>query len=500
MTRRPRDTDLPTADDDPASASGGEGLDVFYRDLERLLLEQLKADARQHYVRLKLLEMYFETRRIDEFMKQALLLQSLQRDPRAVEWQKCVSMGMVLKPGDPMFSQAPRDTVEFVETRESATAPKGAPVRRFGDEARRARLFDQLAQDYESARSDPGFLEALDRELMAAARRPSSLLHAVRLSSELRGAQVYLKREDLSPADTHLTISVVGTGLLAKRLGRRTLVTGTTDGRRGVITAAVAARLGLEAVVFMDAEEIHRQSGNVFRLWLMGAKVESVDSRSLRNRDVREAALDFWGRNARDTLMVIGLDAAPQPYPMMAREFTAAIGRETKRQVLAATRRLPDVMVARGGNNADALGFFPPFLSAPDTRLICVEPLPPPARPAVPGDPWDPTKIPLTDKEQRVARTILEGLEYPGVTREHAWLKASGRVEYVTTGEDQAKSAIQRLSHREGIIPALETAHALATACHVAQTLRSDQSVILMMAEDASKDLWDIGRKLGVPF
>jgi len=337
---------------------------------------------------------------------------------------------------------------------------------------------------------------------MAAARRPSSLLHAKRLSDELKGAQIFLKREDLSPSGTHLTIAVVATALLARRLGRKMLVTGTTDGRRGVIMSAIAARLGLESVVYMDADEIHRQSSNVFSLWLMGANLQSVDASSLRNADVREAALEHWGKNPKDTLLVIGLDAAPPPYPLMAREFTAAIGRETKRQVMAATRRLPDVVVARGGVNADALGFFPPFLANHETRLVCVTPRAATAASMnVKGsDGWDPSRIPMTTDEKRVARSIMEAMEYPGVTREHAWLRSSGRVEDFDMPEEAAKQAIQRLGQREGIIPALETAHALAWACQAAQAMRPDQSIVVMMAEDANKDLWDIGRKMGVPF
>ncbi|HUS23360.1 MAG TPA: pyridoxal-phosphate dependent enzyme [Candidatus Binatia bacterium] len=499
MTRRPRDTDVPTVDDNNFRPTG-ERLDSFYRDLETLLLQQLNDDAKQHAVRLKLLELYFETRRTEDFLKQARTLWAKQGNATTREWQKTISMGMILAPTDPLFRQAQRERVEFVD---AAEMPKAPPVRRFGDEARRMRLFEQLAADYQKVRSDPPFLELLDRELIAHARRPSSLMHCKRLSDEIKGAQIFLKREDLSPADTHLTIAVVGTALLARRLGRKTLVTGTTDGRRGVIMASIAARLGLEAVVYMDSDEMHRQSSNVFSLWLMGANLQAVDASTLRNADVREAALEYWGQHPDDALLVLGLDAAPPPYPMMAREFTAAIGRETRRQVMAVTRRPPDVLVSRGGNNADALGFFPPYLTTGcETRLVCVTPKPAASEPAPRRNTgaMDPSRVPMSEQEKRVARSIMEGLEYPAVTREHAWLRSTGRVEDVLYAEDSAKNAIQRLSQREGIIPALESAHALAWALHAAQGMKPEQSIVVMMAEDAQKDLWDIGRKMGVPF
>jgi len=358
-----------------------------------------------------------------------------------------------------------------------------------------------LATDFKKAWADQGFQGRLDLELACMARRPSAMIHARRLSEARRGAQIYLKREDVSPRDTHLIITVVGQALLAQRLGRRTLVTASSDGRRGVITASIAARLGLKAVVFMDAEASALHSANAFRIWLLGADLRPpAKTGAGRSEEAREAALQFWARDPDHALMIVGLEGAPQPYPAILREFTATIGRECQRQLRMMAKRSPDLLVARGGNNADALGLFPPFLGDVHTRLVCVEPAPPGAASPSPGArTLDPVKQPLSRSEQKVAQTILEGLEYPSVVREHAWFQASGRVEYVKASEEQAKKAIRDLASYEGIVPAIETAHALGWACDAAAAMPSDQAVAVVIAEDVDKSIWDVGRLMGAP-
>ncbi|MDR3418878.1 MAG: pyridoxal-phosphate dependent enzyme [Nevskia sp.] len=472
----------------------------FHDQLESLLTEQLKTQPRNHAARLKLLELYYETHRAASFLRVAQELSDLTPDKVASpEWQKCLSMGRMLVPESPLFNTAGSDRIEFIgATAGTVSQQPLAQVRRLGDDTRFTRHFQTLKEGFESVHADAAFQAKLDMELTYLARRPSSLLHARRLSESLRGAQIYLKREDVSPRDTHLIISVVGQALLAQRLGRKTLVTSTIDGRRGVLTASIAARLGLDAVVFMDRERNTRHTTNVFRMWLHGANVLQTTEEGGQMRDPREAALTYWARNPEQALMVFGLEGAPEPYPTMAREFTAVIGRECQRQMRLAAKRSPDLLVARGGNNADALGMFPPFVGEAQTRLVCVEPMSEPEKSGVVSS-RDPTTNTLSRDKQKVAQGILEGLEYPSVVREHRWLRETGRVEYVQASREAAKKAIRDLSNLEGITPAIETAHALGWACQAAAQMSPEQAVIVMHAEEVEKDLWDIGRLMGAP-
>lgn len=465
----------------------------YHQQLENLLRGQLRTQPRNHAVRLKLLELYYETRRVGPFLALATEMAELIPDKAASsEWQKCASMGRMLIPESQLFSVHGSDRIEFIGAGYDVVPPK-VQVRRLGDDERYAPLFESLGKAFETVRSDPAFQARLDLELTYLARRPSALLHARSLSEQLRGAQIYIKREDTSPRDTHLIIGVVGQALLAQRLGRRTLVTSTIDGRRGVVAASVAARLGLESVIFMDSgpATLHnaRYATNVFRMRLLGAQVMPSGI-----PDSREAALQYWARNAGQSLMIFGLEGAPEPYPLMAREFAATIGRECMRQLRLAARRPADLVVARGGNSADALGLFPPLVPEQGTRLVCVE------REDEPEEILDdPTRPQMTRHVHKLAQGILEGIEYPSVQREHHWLRETGRVEYLTAGSDQARRAIRDLSRFEGLTPALETAYALGWACDTAAALPRDHAVLVMMAEDAEKDLWDIARIMGVP-
>jgi len=382
------------------------------------------------------------------------------------------------------------DRIEFV-------APANAPTqtfRRFGDDARYEGYFKALTEGFAAAWADPTFQAKLDMELTFLARRPSSLLHAARLTQHVGGAQIYLKREDASPRDTHLIIAVVGQALLAQRMGRKTLVTATADGRRGVLVASIAARLGMQSVVFMDNNASAQYGSSVFRMWLLGAELTPAVDRRGNDEDPREAALQYCARHLDDCFLVLGLEGAREPYPLMLREFAATIGREGQRQLRNAAKRAPDLLVARGGNNADALGLFPAFLSQKQTRLVCVEP----AEEAVPATAQEAARQ-LSRKEQKVAKTILEGLEYPSVVREHGWFKASGRVEYVKATQESAKRAIRDLGTHEGFIPAIETAYAIGWACEAAAKMSREQVVAVLVSEDVEKDIWDIGRMMGAP-
>jgi tryptophan synthase beta chain len=466
----------------------------FHQQLESLLREQLRIHPRNHAARLKLLELYFETQRAGPFLAMAQELENQTVDKAtSPEWQKCLSMGRMLLPESPLFTTEGSDRIEFVGAGPGAAAPPPVQVRRLGDDERFAPLFKALGQDFDGVRADTAFLARLDLELAYLARRPSALLHARRLSERLGGAQIYIKREDTSPRDTHLIVSVVGQALLAQRLGRKTLVTSTIDGRRGVVTASIAARLGLEAMVFADVGRNARLDSNLMRMRLLGAQVTPVTDWAKGTRDAREGALQYWMRQPERALMVFGLEGAPEPYPLMAREFSATIGRECQRQLRLAAKRPADLLVARGGHNADALGLFPPFLAERGTRLVCVEPAEGPLESVT----SDPTRQPMNASEHKVAQGILEGMEYPSVVREQRWLRETGRVEYRTAGIEQAKQAIRDLSLCEGLIPAIETAYALGWACEAAAAMPQDHAVVVAMAEDADKDAWDMARLMG---
>ena len=467
----------------------------FYGDMEKLLRTQLEHEPRSKDLRLKLLELYFDTGRADEYLREArTLAQDIRNKSASTEWQKAANMGRMLLPDDELFRLAICDSVEFIE--QNPATVRQRVRKRFGES--HASYFERLGKDYEGVRTDPKFLAELDLQLVHVANRPSSLLHAQRLSQAIGGAQIYFKREDLAPAGSHLTISVVGQALLAKRLGRKTLVSASSNGLRGVITASVAARLGLKCVIYMDGKDMHLQSSNVFRMWLMGATVTAADPHTYHKGDVRETALAHCARDT-DSFLVLGLDAAPQPYPMMGLEFAAVIGRETRRQ-LAGARRVPNLLVARGGENADAIGFFQPFLREAQPRLVCVAARSEFSKAATSASGRiDPFKAPMSASEKILAGTIMEGLEYPSVTREHAWLQASGRVDYVDIPEEAVKKAISDCGRLEGLIPPIQTAHAIAWAIQEARRMEPDQTVVVMLRESMDKDIWEIGRAMGIP-
>jgi len=482
--------------------AGGAGdpkarLQDFYSELEQLLRKQLEEKPGLDDVRMKLLELYFEQQRGEDFLKTARSFHRLLKKPEeSRDWQRAASMGRMLVPGEALFSNQASDRIEFVDL-PAGMANEPARVTRFGDDDRYRPLFDGLVKRYAPVRSDPRFLVDLERVLLSLPTwRPTPLVHAKRLSEHLRGAQVYFKREDLADEAPHLTAAITGQALLGLRIGCNTLVTGSSDGRRGVVAAGVAARLGLKALVFMDADQAERAAANTVFMKLLGADVQLVKVARYRNRDVRYAALEHWAQNPEGAFLLMGLDAAPAPYPVMTQEFTAAIGRECRRQLAGSAKGLPSLLVTRGSATADALGLFPAFFTDPGTRLICVEPEKQPEvdiRKAG-ADLFTQVGMPMSSRERNVAQSILDRLEYPSVAREHAWLKASGRVEYVETTRAQARDALLDLARLEGIIAPIGTAHALAYACTEARKLKEHQAVVVLMAEHIDSAGWDIRR------
>ncbi len=473
---------------------------AFYEDLEVLLKEEMRQQPEKLDIRLKLAELYSQTHRVSDFIQHARRTRAFVTNPKnSQEWRQILTMGRMLQPGEPLFNELADEAIEFI-TPQAVT--QTANYSRIGDEARFKKPLEDLAAAYEEVRKDVRFLAEFDAEMVQVAGYPSPLEPARRLSEYLGGAQIYLKRDDMGSRLSHITSVIVGQALLAKRMGKKTLIATSHNGRSGVLVASVAARLGLQAIIFMNAEQMQIQRSNVFRMWLCGADVQEADP---KNRDIRKAAFDHWARFTNETFLVMGLDAGPHPYPMMMLEFTSLIGRECRRQIHAHIKKAPDVIVARSGENADAIGLFPSFLKAASTRLVCVGASDTfagvditAASPKNPGI-YNPSQQPLTMKEEKQAARILEGLEYPSVVRETAWLKATGRVEYVEAQSMAAKKAITDLSRCEGIIPAIETAYALAWACQEASTMSKDQSVVVFLGENVEKNIWEIGKAMGVP-
>jgi len=368
---------------------------------------------------------------------------------------------------------------------------------------------DELQAVYEKYMQDPEFLAELDTDFKQFVGRPSPLYHAERLSRELGGAQVYLKREDLNHTGAHKVNNTIGQALLAKRLGKTRIIAETGAGQHGVATATVAARLGLECVVYMGAEDIQRQSPNVYRMRLLGADVVAVKSGSRTLKDALNEAMRDWVTNVDDTFYIIGTVAGPHPYPAMVRDFQSIIGREARAQHLEMTGRLPDALVACVGGGSNAIGLFHPFLSDESVAMIGVEAggegiaSGRHSAPLCAGRPGvlhgNRTYLMEDDDGQIIAtHSISAGLDYPGVGPEHSWLKDIGRATYVSVTDEEALRAFHRMTRTEGIIPALETSHAIAHVLDLAPQMRADQSLIINLSGRGDKDLNTVARLEGI--
>ena len=368
---------------------------------------------------------------------------------------------------------------------------------------------DELQAVYEKYMQDPEFLAELDTDFKQFVGRPSPLYHAERLSRELGGAQVYLKREDLNHTGAHKVNNTIGQALLAKRLGKTRIIAETGAGQHGVATATVAARLGLECVVYMGAEDIQRQSPNVYRMRLLGADVVAVKSGSRTLKDALNEAMRDWVTNVDDTFYIIGTVAGPHPYPAMVRDFQSIIGREARAQHLEMTGRLPDALVACVGGGSNAIGLFHPFLSDESVAMIGVEAggegiaSGRHSAPLCAGRPGvlhgNRTYLMEDDDGQIIAtHSISAGLDYPGVGPEHSWLKDIGRATYVSVTDEEALRAFHRMTRTEGIIPALETSHAIAHVLDLATQMRPDQSLIINLSGRGDKDLNTVARLEGI--
>ncbi len=366
-----------------------------------------------------------------------------------------------------------------------------------------------LEAAYHKYLGDADFLAELDEDLRYFVGRPSPLYFARRWTQETGGAQIWLKREDLNHTGAHKVNNTVGQALLAKRMGKPRVIAETGAGQHGVATATVAARSGMRCCVYMGAEDIQRQSPNVFRMKLLGAEVRAVTSGSKTLKDALNEALRDWVSNVDDTFYIIGTVAGPHPYPAMVRDFQAVIGRETRSQSLERIGRLPDALVACVGGGSNAIGLFYPFINEAEVALWGVEAggeglasghHSAPLNAGSPGVLHGNRTYLMQDECGQIEPThsVSAGLDYPGVGPEHAWLKDSGRAQYATVTDDEALAAFQRLSLLEGIIPALESAHALAFAEKLAREMRSDQVIVVNLSGRGDKDIQTVAALQGI--
>jgi tryptophan synthase beta chain len=370
---------------------------------------------------------------------------------------------------------------------------------------------DELRGAYERCRKDPEFIAELEYELKHYVGRPTPVYHARRLSDRLGGAQIYIKREDLNHTGAHKINNTIGQALVAKRMGKPRVIAETGAGMHGVAAATVAARYGMECVVYMGSEDIKRQAQNVYRMKLLGATVVPVESGSKTLKDALNEAMRDWVTNIDNTFYIIGTVAGPHPYPMMVRNFQSVIGKECLQQMPEMCGRQPDAVIACIGGGSNAMGIFYPYIPNEAVKLIGVEAggfgiaSGKHAASLCAGKPGvlhgNRTYL-LQDEHGQIVEThsIAAGLDYPGVGPEHAWLKDTGRAQYVTVEDADALAAFSDLCHYEGIIPALESAHALAYAAKLAPTLARDKILLVNLSGRGDKDMHTVAEKSGIQF
>ena len=368
---------------------------------------------------------------------------------------------------------------------------------------------EELRDAYENVKSDETFQSQFDEDLAQYVGRPSPLYYAERLTQKAGGAKIYLKREDLNHTGAHKINNTIGQGLLAKMMGKKRVIAETGAGQHGVATATVAARFGMECVVYMGAEDIVRQAPNVFRMKLLGAEVIAVESGSKTLKDALNEAMRDWVTNVDDTFYIIGTVAGPHPYPAMVRDFQAIIGREAKVQMQEQCGCLPDALVACVGGGSNAIGLFHPFLGDESVVMYGVEAggsgieTGNHAAPLCAGRPGvlhgNRTYL-MENNDGQITEThsVSAGLDYPGVGPEHSWLKDIGRVNYVAINDDEALEAFHTLTRIEGIIPALESSHALAYGMKLAATMKPEQRIIINLSGRGDKDINTIANLDGI--
>ncbi|OXI83803.1 tryptophan synthase subunit beta [Burkholderia sp. AU31652] len=368
---------------------------------------------------------------------------------------------------------------------------------------------DELRAAYEKFQNDPDFVAEFERELKHFVGRPSPIYHAQRWSETLGGAQIYLKREDLNHTGAHKINNVIGQALLAKRMGKKRVIAETGAGQHGVATATICARFGMECVVYMGSEDVRRQAANVYRMKLLGATVVPVESGSRTLKDALNEAMRDWVTNIENTFYIIGTVAGPHPYPMMVRDFQRVIGDECKVQMPELAGRQPDAVIACVGGGSNAMGIFYPYIDDTSVQLIGVEAAGDGldtghhAASLIAGSPGvlhgNRTYLLQDDNGQIIeTHSVSAGLDYPGVGPEHAWLKDSGRAQYVGITDEEALTAFHDCCRIEGIIPALESSHAIAYGVKLAPTLPKDKILLVNLSGRGDKDMHTVAERSGI--
>ena len=369
----------------------------------------------------------------------------------------------------------------------------------------------ELKEAYAHYSKDPAFLAEFHYDLKHFVGRPSPIYHAQRWSEKMGGAQIYFKREDLNHTGAHKINNVIGQALLAKRMGKPRIIAETGAGQHGVATATICARFGLECVVYMGSEDVKRQAQNVYRMRLLGATVVPVESGSKTLKDALNEAMRDWVTNVENTFYIIGTVAGPHPYPMMVRDFQSVIGNECIEQMPQMTSRQPDYVVACIGGGSNAMGIFYPYIEHKDVQLVGVEAAgeglasgkhSASLTAGSPGVLHGNRTYLLQDENGQIIEThsVSAGLDYPGVGPEHAWLKDSARAQYVTVTDEEALQAFHDCCHIEGIIPALESSHALSYAAKLAATLPKDKIVLANLSGRGDKDMHTVAQRMGLDF
>ncbi len=392
-------------------------------------------------------------------------------------------------------------------TKPDETATLANSMRRYVAETLMPLVLD-LEREYRAAQADPAFQAQFDDLLEHYVGRPSPLYFAERLTEAVGGAQIWFKRDELNHTGSHKINNCLGQILLAKRMGKTRIIAETGAGQHGVATATVCARFGLPCTVFMGAEDVRRQSPNVFRMKLLGAEVRPVTSGRGTLKDAMNEGLRDWVANVHDTFYIIGTVAGPHPYPELVRDFQSVIGEEAKAQILEAEGRLPDMLIAPVGGGSNAIGLFHPFLDDTDVEIVGVEAAGEGlggkhAASLAGGKPGilhgNKTYL-LQDEDGQIteAHSISAGLDYPGIGPEHSWLHDIGRARYEPVTDEEALASFQKLTKLEGIIPALESAHAIAAAERIAPTLGKDKIIIVNCSGRGDKDIFTVAEALGV--
>ena len=370
---------------------------------------------------------------------------------------------------------------------------------------------NELNEAYARFSTDPEFLEEFRYELAHFVGRPSPVYHAKRWSELAGGAQIYLKREDLNHTGAHKINNVIGQALLARRMGKKRIIAETGAGQHGVATATICARFGMECVVYMGSEDVKRQAQNVYRMKLLGATVVPVESGSKTLKDALNEAMRDWVTNIENTFYIIGTVAGPHPYPMMVRDFQSVIGEECRVQMPAMTGRQPDYVLACVGGGSNAMGIFYPYIDEPGVKLVGVEPAgegletgkhAASLSAGFPGVLHGNRTYLLQDANGQIIEThsVSAGLDYPGVGPEHAWLKDTARAQYVSITDDEALAAFHDCCRIEGIIPALESSHAIAYAVKLAPTLAKDAIILVNLSGRGDKDMHTVAQRMGLDF